>query len=100
MLTLKISSLAIEDLDRIFRDGVFRFGQSQAEAYQLEIFAVMESLASTPEMGTTLDTSIKNLRVFARPQSCRIVYRLSGDDLLIARVIHGRQDLERALDDL
>jgi len=98
VLTLRISSLATADLDGIFKDGMARFGERQAEAYQLEIFSVMESLVASPMMGTELETSIQGLRVFPRPRPCRIIYQVSGNDLLIARIIHGRQDIERALD--
>ena len=100
VLTLRLSSLATGDLDWIFKDGIVRFGERQAETCQLEIFSVMESLAASPMMGTALEASIVGLRAFPQPKPCRILYLVSGDDLLVARIIHGRQDLERALDAL
>lgn len=100
MPSLRLSSRASADLDRILVDGVERFGISQAQNFLTEIFDVFDLLVLNPEMGRALHLPVGEIRVFSQPKPCRILYRPIDEGVLIARVVHGQQDLQRALAEL
>ncbi len=86
---------AVDDLDSIF-DYISEENRAAA-AHMLErMESSVLKLADNPRIGSVLPTNDLSLietgyrRIVVKPYI--IFYRLSKDELLIARVLHGRQD--------
>lgn len=50
-----LTSDAAQDLQDIYRQGLERFGQTQADSYFNELFNIFDLLAKNPYMGTIFD---------------------------------------------
>lgn len=55
MADYKISNKAKDDLIRIYRYGVIRFGETQAEKYFTALYEQFEAIAINPEQYQKLD---------------------------------------------
>lgn len=100
MPSLEFDPEAEADREDIFLDGLGRFGVAQAYSFQDELDVVFELIASQPQIGRTINVRGTLCRLFARPYPCRILYQTFNDRIVILRIIHGLQDIERALDAL
>ena len=73
-----------------------RFGPAQAERYQDGQFDVFRLLAANPKMARERQEFAPPMRL--HPYHAHvIVYLEDGAGILIVRLLHGRQDWERAL---
>jgi len=92
----KTTRQADQDIIDIYVRGAADFGLDQAERYHEGMVAVFDRLAENPHMAR--ERTEFNPPVRLHPyQAHMIVYVEHGDEILIVRVLHGRQDWERYL---
>ncbi len=95
-MTFRTTPRADEDIAEAYVTGALRFGVTQVERCQAGLFDAFRMLAATPQMA-------RERREFTPPVRLHpyrahvIVYVVDGFAILILRVLHGRQDWERAL---
>ena len=90
-MRLDISHEAFQDVGRIHKIGVEKFGQLVADEYSFELFDKMDLLVNMPQMArerTEFKDGIRILNV----NSHAIFYRIYPDRVFILRILHGRQD--------
>jgi len=87
---------ADQDIIDIYVRGVADFGFDQAERYHQGLVAAFELLAGNPHLARERTEFRPPIRLHPY-QAHMIVYVGQGDDILIVRVLHGRQDWERHL---
>lgn len=89
---IELSTLAKEDLRRIYSFGTQQFGAEQAEQYFYAIFSMFDQIAQNP----LLYQSIDHIRPGYRRCRCgsdHIYYRIQGSKVQIMAII-GAQDLQ------
>ena len=94
-MKLRLAPRAVEDLADIGDYTEEAWGRSQRMRYLEELRAALVTLQSFPRSAPPLERDPR-LRVRNALQH-RILYRLDGDELIVLRVIHQAQDLERVL---
>ena len=94
----RLAKNAATDLRRLYRRSVLGFGTAHADRYLARLDEVFGNIAEFPNAYPPR-ANIANARV--RPfEAHHIVYRVRDDDeVVILRVLHGRQDLLRYLND-
>lgn len=95
-MNFRTSPLADEDIAGTYATGAMRFGLAQAERYQDGLFDAFRLLAANPRMARARSEFEPPMR-FHPYRAHTIVYVEDGAAILIVRVLHGRQDWERAL---
>ena len=93
-MRMRLSKLALGDLDSIYSDTVEKWGREQADRYVGAIWAAFEKVAQAPERW--------RLRAELHP-GCRIcfigrhaiLYRIHEGRVEIARVLHDAMDFPR-----
>lgn len=91
----KISEDAKEDLKRIYKHGVLKYGEEQADRYFEAFFDRFEGLAENPYMYQAVD----HIRPGYRRSVCgvdSIYYRIKDNTVEIMSVL-GTQDTDTAL---
>ena len=90
-MSYRTTEQADEDIVGIYLHGNRAFGAAQAERYQEGLFRTFARLASNPNMARLRDEFTPPVRL--HPYGAHLViYTDAGDDILIVRVLHGRQD--------
>lgn len=92
-MRLVLRAAAVGDLDSIFDYGVATHGADTAGAYVRNIEAVMDRLLVHPALGAARDLR-PGLRSIAAGEH-RIYYRIEGEAIIVARVLHKAMDMER-----
>ncbi len=92
-----LSRAAIIDLDDIWNHTADQWSASQANTYYKLIFKEIKRLSANPLMGKAIEELETNHRSWI-VQSHMIVYKLEGDVIYIARILHQRMDLENEID--
>lgn len=93
----RLSRNATADLRRLYRRSVTGFGIAHADRYLARLNDAFRNIAEFPD-AYPARPNIANARI--RPfEAHHIVYRLRDDEVVILRVLHGRQDLVRYLND-
>ena len=87
----RLSEAADLDIVALYANGVDTFGLTQADAYHDALFDVFDLLAANPAMARERAELSPPVRAH-RFQSHIILYHIIGDDILIIRVRHGRED--------
>ena len=90
-MTYQLSKSADEDIVRLYAVGVEQFGLAQADHYHDALFDMFALLAANPKMARERSELSTPSRVH-RFQSHLIIYQIEGDDILVIRVRHGRED--------
>jgi len=91
---LLISKRAEKDLQEIWRWSCEQFGEAQADRYLDELDGGIRACGSDPEDGKQRD----DVRPGYRSKLVRkhvVFYTVSGDNVLIQRVLHGSMDPPR-----
>lgn len=96
MLKYKLSTLAEEDLEDIYKDGVYKFGKNQAITYLEEINNMILFLSENPETGRKRDDIKKNLVCYSY-KSHIVFYRIFKTRIRIVRILYGGKDLVKFL---
>jgi len=93
----RLSRDATVDVRRLYRRSVTGFGLAHADRYLLKLDDVFRNIAEFPN-AYPARPNIGDARV--RPfEAHHIVYRVRNAEVVILRVLHGRQDLARYLND-
>lgn len=87
---------ADQDIIGLYLRGAAEFGITQAELYHEGLLATFAMLADNPRMARERTKLRPPMRLHPW-QSHLIAYVVEGDDILIIRVLHGRQDWEQLL---
>ena len=98
MPSFKIARKATRDLVEIYVYGALRFGQAQAEVYHADLKSCFQLLSEHPRMGRERTVGKHHVRVFMH-RSHVVVYLETQRGIDIVRVLGGRQDWPRILDD-
>lgn len=90
-MAFRLSAHADADIDAIFVTGVQIFGIAPAEGYLEGLRRAFELLARFPSLARERSEIDPPVRVY--PYAAHvIVYEIAGEDILILRVRHGRED--------
>jgi toxin ParE1/3/4 len=84
------------DLDRIFKSISANNGGTVAIAQLGRIEALMRRLSLFPSLGRDRSDLAPGLRACSL-KPWEVIYRLKGDDVLISRILDGRQNLSALL---
>ena len=95
MARYRLSQRAKQDLRRIYRYGVFEFGERQADRYYVEFLNRFEQIATQPYLYPAVDLTREGYRRSVSG-SHSIYYRVEIDIVEIIRIL-GRQDTRDAL---
>jgi toxin ParE1/3/4 len=87
-MRIRLSKLALGDLDSIYSATVAKWGKEQADRYLGEIWAAFEKVVQTPERW--------RLRTELHP-GCRICF--TGRHAILYRIHEGRVEIARVLHD-
>ena len=96
-MSYRLSEDADSDIVRLYADGVHQFELAQADSYHDALFDMFDLLAANPQMARERANFSPPVRVH-RFQSHVIIYQIEGDDILIIRVRHGREDWLNSLE--
>lgn len=90
-MTYRTTTEADRELIEIYVFGAERFGVQQSEQYLDGLFQTFDLLAENPYLARERRELNPPMRL--HPYGAHmIVYAITGDDILIVRVLHGRQD--------
>jgi toxin ParE1/3/4 len=95
-MNYKTTRRADQDIIDIYVHGAASFGIDQAECYHEGLVSVFELLAENPYLARERSEFDPPVRLHPY-QAHMIAYIIRDDELLIIRVLHGRQDWERYL---
>ena len=88
-----LSPEAISDLQNIYDFTFDEWGETQAEKYLNEIYAVFDRLSQHPNIGRLRTELAENLRSI--PVGTHVIFFMSWhSDVAIVRVLHGARDVE------
>tara|TARA_R110002072_G_scaffold273000_1_gene433270 strand:+ start:9590 stop:9880 length:291 start_codon:yes stop_codon:yes gene_type:complete len=96
-MPFRLSQDAQEDIVKISAAGIDQFGERQARIYHDALFDMFDLLAANPQMARERVEFSTPVRIH-RFQSHIIIYQIEGDDILIIRVRHGREDWLNSLE--
>ena len=83
-----LSSLAGDDLENIFRFGIYRFGEKHAVSYRRELFSFFDDVAKMPRMYPVFENGPVRRAVF---KSSVIYFEMTDAGIKIVRIL-GQQD--------
>ncbi len=89
---------ARHDLQRTLLRSRRQWGQEQSRRYQRAFERAFETLRANPELGRRRENVFPGCRAFASGQHM-IYYRVDVTAIVIARVLHSRQDVTSAVFD-
>lgn len=92
----RLSRLADRDIDRLYRESIGRYGPRHADRYLTELHDAIRTLAELPESARERPELPGAVRI-RRHEAHHIIYRVEADEVVIVRVLHGRQDITRHL---
>jgi toxin ParE1/3/4 len=98
MASFKVSLKAARDLVAIYVYGAENFGQAQAEASHSDLESCFRLLSEHPRMGREKSAGTARVRIFFH-RGHVIVYQEGRRGIDIVRVLGGRQDWPRILED-
>ncbi len=98
MAEFLLSDDAALDMQYIYRQGLERFGQAQADKYLNELFDLFDLLATTPNMGTMFDVQGAAYRRHPHKAHVLVFEPLeNATGVKILRVFYGASDYFRQL---
>ncbi len=87
-----VSKCAADDLADIYAYTFNMFGERQAERYTRDLYSRFQLLAEFPGLG--LPVPIEHAACLKFPTGSHVIYyRQAGSGVVIARVLHGAQDV-------
>ena len=93
-LKLKISELALEDLDNIWEYTVEEWSIEQANKYYNEIFSAIGKICENQDIGKPIDEVKKGHRR-TNVKSHMIIYKVKRTTIYIDRILHQKMDIEK-----
>jgi len=91
MPRLEVSSRAEREIDDLYLHGILRYGLRQADDYVRQLRQRMSQLEETPFIGVERSDVRPHVRLLVF-KAHNILYRVTGDSVLIARVLHRNAD--------
>ena len=91
---VKLSPLAVRDLEQIWDYTADRFGSAQAEHYARQLWRAMEDIAARPFIGPACPEVRAGYHRY-RSGSHVAYYRVADDDVTVIRILHQRMDVGR-----
>ena len=95
-MACKTTAQADIDIISIYVQGARDFGAAQAEKYHAGLVRCFDLLSDNPLLARERSEFSPPVRLYFY-EAHVIVYMQEGNDILIVRVLHGRQDWERHL---
>lgn len=92
----KLSITAIRDIDKLFDEGLTKFGKNQAIDYLENLNKLVILLSINPEIGKNRNEIKKGLVSFPF-KSHVIFYRTYKNHIRIVRILYGGRDLVKFL---
>lgn len=90
-MTCRTTTEADRELIEIYVFGAEQFGVQQSEQYLEGLFQTFDLLAENPHLARERRELNPPMRL--HPYGAHMIdYTITGDDILIVRVLHGRQD--------
>jgi toxin ParE1/3/4 len=93
-MRIRLSKLALGDLDSIYSNTVETWGREQADRYAGDIWDTFEKIAQTPERWRLRDKLYPGCRICFTGRHA-ILYRIHQGRVEIARVLHDAMDFPR-----
>ena len=93
-MRMRLSKLALGDLDSIYSRTVEKWGREQADRYVGDIWDAFEKVAQTPERWRLRNELYPGCRICFIGRHA-ILYRIHEGRVEIARVLHDAMDLPR-----
>lgn len=93
-MRMRLSKLAVGDLDSIYSDTVAKWGLEQADRYVEAIWSAFEKVAQTPERWRLHNELHPGCRICFTGRHA-ILYRIREGRVEIARVLHDAMDFPR-----
>lgn len=94
-MAYRLSRAARQDVIEAYLQGEALFGEDQADRYLVGLHGVFAFLAENPRAARERLELDPPVRVH-RYGSHLIIYEIDGDDVLIIRLRHGREDWQAA----
>lgn len=95
-MAYRLSRKADEDVVGIYVEGARAFGAEQAETYHVGLTETLAFLAEYPKAARERTETQPPVRVHPY-RSHIVVYVIEGNDILVLRVRHGREDWDSEL---
>ena len=95
-MVYRLTPKAEADIIAIAEAGLSRWGRGQAEEYHDGLYALFDLIASSPRMARERNELTPAVRV-QRYRAHLVLYLIEGDDILIVRLRHGREDWQSDL---
>jgi toxin ParE1/3/4 len=92
----RLSGRAAQDVARLYRQSIVGFGLRHADRYLADIEGMFLKIAEAPEAAPLRPEYRGGIRI-RRFAAHHIIYRVERDEVVIVRVLHGRQDIRRYL---
>lgn len=96
MAEVRLSEGARADLADIDAYGAEQFGEDAADGYQRGISDTLDRLSRFPRLGEARPAYGMNIRCIVYRRH-RILYRLIGEEVVVARILHHSRDVARHL---
>jgi toxin ParE1/3/4 len=93
-MVLRLSHLAVADLNEIYGYTFARWGEEQAERYLALLWDAMESLPDNPDRWRLRNHVHPGCRICLAGKHA-ILYRVRDGNVEVARVLHGMMDFPR-----
>lgn len=93
-MRIRLSNLALGDLDSIYAHTIQKWGRDQADRYLNDIWDTFEKITQTPERWRLRDKLYPGCRICFTGRHA-ILYRLHAGRVEIARVLHDAMDFPR-----
>ena len=88
----RLSRAAERDIVHIFVEGMREFGIAQADTYHAELQRTFRLIAANPRMARQRTEIAPPVRIHPCGSHVIVYVVEEGDDVLIVRVRHGRED--------
>ena len=93
---IRLSQDAEDDLIDILAYSIANWGEARANAYKASLFKVFRELADFPALGRRRDEFGPGTRSLVSGRHV-IVYRVTDDEIIVARIVHVRRGLDRLM---
>ena len=98
-MAYQLTPLAERDLEDIWRFGADMWSANQADKYLDELISVFELMSIMPNLAPLRDIFEPPVHIHAHQQHV-IIYNVVGDDIIIIRVLSGKQNWPALLKEL
>lgn len=93
--SLRLSPLALDDLENIWTYTAQRWSEDQAESYHADFVAAFEGLASSIKRGRPVDVRVGYLKYAV---GAHLIFYLQTDTTIdVMRILHQSMDADRHL---